>query len=285
MPGHRVRLPSEFTRRGLGAVVLSGLTCGRALQGRTSSSRALSASTAAVTDQQGPPQSGGARLVRPSQNAKFKRSLGTASAHQTRQGLLDAAEQVFAAEGWSGASIREITARAGTNVAAVHYHFGGKQELLARVLERRAAQLNRTRLARLELLSGGKLSLEMLVRAFIEPTLELLAEVDGRLVQLHARAMTEASGPWSELVRGGLFQDVHGAFAAALHGLRPDLPPSQCFLRLHAMIGALTHLLLRGDALGDGRPPLEPLIVGSPAAEALVQFLVGGLAAAPVTPC
>jgi hypothetical protein len=80
-------------------------------------------------------------------------------------------------------------------------------------------------------------------------------------------------------VREGLFQEVHAAFAQALGELLPELSRAGCFLRLHSMIGALTHLLLRGDALGDGRPPLEPLLVSSTAAEALIQFLAGGLGA------
>ena len=207
------------------------------------------------------------------------------SSQQTRQALLDAAEAVFAAQGWSGASIREITSRAGTNVAAVHYHFGGKQELLARVLERRAAQLNQARLARLEDLRAEGLTLEGLARAFVEPTLELVARVDGGMVQLHARAMSDPSGPWRELVRDGLFQEVHAAFAQALGELLPELSRAASFLRLHSMIGALTHLLLRGDALGDGRPPLEPLLVGSSAAETLIQYLAGGLGAPARSSC
>ena len=53
---------------------------------------------------------------------------------QTRARLLDAARGVFAQHGFQGATIREICRRAEANVAAVNYHFGSKDGLLAEAL-------------------------------------------------------------------------------------------------------------------------------------------------------
>lgn len=53
---------------------------------------------------------------------------------RTRQRLLDAAREVFSEFGYNGASVRQIVSRAGTNVAAVNYHFGGKDALYKEVL-------------------------------------------------------------------------------------------------------------------------------------------------------
>jgi len=48
---------------------------------------------------------------------------------QTRQRLLDAACEVFARKGFREAKVAEICREAGTNVAAVNYHYGGKAAL------------------------------------------------------------------------------------------------------------------------------------------------------------
>jgi len=53
--------------------------------------------------------------------------------HATRQRLLDAALEVFARDGFRGATIERICRRAGANIAAAHYHFGDKRRLYAAV--------------------------------------------------------------------------------------------------------------------------------------------------------
>ncbi|MDR3641591.1 MAG: CerR family C-terminal domain-containing protein [Humidesulfovibrio sp.] len=52
----------------------------------------------------------------------------------TKQRILAAAREVFAERGVAGATVREISAKAGANQAAVHYHFGSKEKLLMAVL-------------------------------------------------------------------------------------------------------------------------------------------------------
>jgi AcrR family transcriptional regulator len=52
---------------------------------------------------------------------------------ETRQRLLEAAGEVFAKHGFHDTTIREICEKAKANIAAVHYHFGDKEELYAAV--------------------------------------------------------------------------------------------------------------------------------------------------------
>src|SRR5688500_1118917 len=52
----------------------------------------------------------------------------------TRQRLLEAAGEVFAEQGFSKATVRDICTRAGANIAAVNYHFGDKEKLYCAVV-------------------------------------------------------------------------------------------------------------------------------------------------------
>jgi AcrR family transcriptional regulator len=56
-------------------------------------------------------------------------------ADPTPERLLDAAREVFAREGYDGASVRTITTAAGANLGAVTYHFGSKEQLYHAVLD------------------------------------------------------------------------------------------------------------------------------------------------------
>jgi AcrR family transcriptional regulator len=55
--------------------------------------------------------------------------------HETRERLLGAAAVLFAANGFSKVTVRDICNQARANVAAVNYHFGGKTGLYEEVLK------------------------------------------------------------------------------------------------------------------------------------------------------
>ena len=54
----------------------------------------------------------------------------------TRLRILDAARDLLVEHGYGGTSTRAVAERAETQLSLVHYHFGGKQQLLVAVLER-----------------------------------------------------------------------------------------------------------------------------------------------------
>jgi AcrR family transcriptional regulator len=81
----------------------------------------------------------------------------------TRAALLDAATALFAARGYEGTSVREITARADANLGAVTYHFGSKAALFEAVLVRALDELGRAIAAAM---AQGGTALDRVERAF-----------------------------------------------------------------------------------------------------------------------
>jgi len=114
----------------------------------------------------------------------------------TRERLLDAAEKLFAARGYRAASVREITAEARCNLAAVNYHFGSKSFLYGEVFRRRMKSLREQRIRSVRRAldeAGDRADLELLLRAFTSAFLEPhLDESRGRLLmQLFSRELLE----------------------------------------------------------------------------------------------
>ncbi len=100
--------------------------------------------------------------------------------------ILDAAEELFAEHGIHGTSVRTITEKAKVNVAAVNYHFDKKENLVRKVLERRAGDLEHMRTIALDALEaraareGREPAVAELVEAMIAPIVDLaLSETGG----------------------------------------------------------------------------------------------------------
>ncbi|MCP4436507.1 MAG: TetR/AcrR family transcriptional regulator [Actinomycetia bacterium] len=63
-------------------------------------------------------------------------STGLTKSERTRKSILDAAEELFSANGYEGASLDAIGDRAGIQGTAILYHFSSKQVLYEATLER-----------------------------------------------------------------------------------------------------------------------------------------------------
>ena len=96
----------------------------------------------------------------------------------TKDRILDAAEELFASQGYDATSLRGLTQAAEVNLAAVNYHFGSKRKLFQAVFERRVGPINRERLALLEAREDRgpePPSVEELLQILIGPALRLRA--------------------------------------------------------------------------------------------------------------
>jgi AcrR family transcriptional regulator len=104
-------------------------------------------------------------------------ATGEETVESTRERLLNVAEQRFGEGGYEGTSLRAITVAAEANIAAVNYHFGSKEALLRAAVARAMAPVNTERRRRLDQLEGaGHPTPEQLIRAFIEPGLDLILQ-------------------------------------------------------------------------------------------------------------
>ena len=202
----------------------------------------------------------------------------------TKSRILDAAEAVFAEQGFDGASLRAITTRAGANLAAVHYHFGSKEALFHAVYGRRIGPINRVRLERLEALeaSGEEVTVEALVRAFVEPACSIVhaGRAGGaRFLRLSGRMFSEPGEHW-QAVRV-LFAEIQQRYLDALARALPGQRPEEVFWRMHFLIGAMCHALAAGPLLSylsEGTCDGDDL---DQAVEELLPFLAAGLRAPP----
>ena len=200
----------------------------------------------------------------------------------TKEVILDAAEQLFSEQGFASTSLRAITATAGVNLAAVNYHFGSKNDLAKAVLARRLQPLNRERLRRLDGLEGrGAPPAEEIVAAFVAPALNLnRGEGAGEgLKRLLGRIYAEQPDFLEDLLKEQ-FGDVVRRFSAALKRTLPHLPPADMFWRMHFMVGAMAHTLCTSSNLlhafsgGLCDPTDIDRVTGQ-----LVAFVSGGLRA------
>lgn len=90
----------------------------------------------------------------------------------TRDLILDAAEDLFSKHGFYGVTIREVAREAGVDTALVHYYFGAKRELFDAVFLRRAEVWNNERVDGINRYAnemGDAMTLEGLFEAFLRP--------------------------------------------------------------------------------------------------------------------
>jgi AcrR family transcriptional regulator len=161
----------------------------------------------------------------------------------TKQRILDTAERLIAQHGYAATSLRHIIAEAGVNLAAIHYHFGSKEELLDEIIHRKIGPVNAERKARLDRVAleagEGPVAVEKVLEAFLMPMAEA-ADRSPEFVPLLGRLMAEGLLP--AVIRKH-FEVVVTQVVAVLRRALPDLPEEEFAWRMHFMSGALAHTM------------------------------------------
>ena len=176
----------------------------------------------------------------------MRRKTGPRSAARpAKLRILDAAEGLFARNGFYGVSVRDITDAAGVDVALVSYHFGGKRELFAAVFQRRAQMLNAERLALLEQVRRqalpGTPAIEEIINAFTFPLLERSARGGPGWKSYFALiAQVNNSPEWGPVLMTEHFDPLVERFIAVLREALPDCDPREIYWGYQFLTGALT---------------------------------------------
>jgi AcrR family transcriptional regulator len=185
----------------------------------------------------------------------------------TKTRILNAAERLFGMNGFDATSLRDITAEAQVNLAAVNYHFQSKDSLIDAIIERRILPINQRRFEMLDS-AGHPPSVEQIVEAFLAPMLmpEVLPAVP-----LIGRVLSNPSQFVDRVYKKHL-QHVAERFSNAIREALPELSPDEIFWRLHFMAGCMTHVLALSSVL--------PLMSGQPVdRQALMRRLANFVAA------
>jgi AcrR family transcriptional regulator len=168
----------------------------------------------------------------------------------TKHKILDAAQYIFAREGFKGTSLRAITRRAGVNIAAINYHFGSKEALLKAVLERHLIPLNEVRIERLSKVrdtarqEGMRPPVRDLLVAFLEPTFQFkdTSPDASDFIVLVGHAFYEPD----DTVRKAFIKLIWPLYEIIVDSFRealPEIPDKVLMWRLHFVFGALSHVL------------------------------------------
>jgi AcrR family transcriptional regulator len=197
--------------------------------------------------------------------------------------LLDAAEQLFSEHGFDGASVRDIAATAGCNIAAVNYYFGSKDKLYTEVWRRQLVQMRDARLQAIEQVmseSNGKPSLEDLLKsfanAFIGPFVD--ESRSRQLMKLMAREMIDQRMHVNLFVEE-VIKPTMGAMRGALPKACPGLDESKIPLIIVFLAGQLMHVVHIKAMLDQTEMTGMPAFDLNEAVDHIVKFSAAGIRA------
>jgi len=182
---------------------------------------------------------------------------------ETREGILDAAEDCFLEQGFSRTGLEAIAVRAGVTRGAVYWHFKNKDEVLEAVINRVSVPFfhGLERASRPDGTTPLRDLRALLRQSFID--LSEQPRVRNALEVIELRCEVPSAGDSISAIRkSGMHQTqsrISAAFerAAALGQLRDGISPETCACTLHFVIsGALrmhlldpAHIDLRRDGL------------------------------------
>lgn len=198
------------------------------------------------------------------------------SQDDVRDRLLDAAEKLFCEKGFHATSIRELTTEANCNVAAVNYHFGGKENLYSEMFRRQFEFMIDEHLKTIDrVMSEPEATVEKLTRAIIEPAVYRVVnnEANSKVLRMLVREVLDKQidpKPICEELKSQLFDRLGQALKQLVPGLPDD--PERLTLVVCSFDGVVLHPFLFYEMYLNMLPGLT--------ADRLVEHMVKFIAAA-----
>ncbi|MFJ9381253.1 TetR/AcrR family transcriptional regulator [Streptomyces sp. NPDC101455] len=195
---------------------------------------------------------------------------------RTREAILNAAEELFGQGSFDSVSTRDIAEGADVLLGVVGYHFKSKEALFRAVAARRADEVNRVRLDRLNALEDP--TVEEIIDAFVRPALELHSQPDWRH---YMNIVTQIAHEkrWRAL-DSDLFLENALVFLSALKRALPESDPERIRVGLLHGISVLISVLGGGTArlnhLGRGEQGPDVRVSG---VDDIVSFVASGILA------
>ncbi len=164
--------------------------------------------------------------------------------HTVKERILDTAEEVFAENGYDATTVRQVTTYANSNLAAVNYYFGSKENLYIEVFRRRLIQITKIRQELVQnAISSANPDLEQILQAFAKAYLQPFKDpkIGQRFMKLIAKEMANPRLPKSMFVKV-LLQPTLALMAKALRKIEPKLNDQDIFLITFSLTGQLLHV-------------------------------------------
>ena len=168
----------------------------------------------------------------------------------TKDRLLDAAEVLFVERGYDDVSIRDLAAAADVNVAAVNYHFQGKENLYHEVIRRRFSVQRDATLASLAEAApadGSQPELDAIIRAMVGEYLEgaLVRKGGARVMAAITREMHSNYDTRHMVFFREMIAPIFAAFSEAMLLARPNITQEDANWLIASIVGQVHHFIMR----------------------------------------
>jgi len=202
----------------------------------------------------------------PADDGRKPRSDG----EQSRERLLHAAMRLFAAQGFSKTSTREIAQAASANVAAISYYFGDKAGLYQACF----SFMCQPEPDKIALFAQPHFTLRQTLEGYYRQMLApLLAGEDAQLfLRLFYREMLEPTGLWQQEIDNNIKPEHQALVGALSRHLGLEQPTDDVHRLAYALAGMAVQIMVGRDIIAT----ITPHLLATPEAiETWGQYLVG----------